>query len=779
MDTDASSQDASASSISPHLRPERHTSLDSSRTAPIHSTFAGPDTAPLFFHGQAGSGNQNLVDEPGLLIAPTLLLSRSNPLPDGAVRPARSPASSPEIPPQISVCPELKPCEQAVQDMPHNGTPRPSGDVASHHDALTTPLIDPAPSTSSDPCVLWRTQSLPEDSTSATDPPLPPLSPRHSASLPPSLRLTTERGLRLSPSVVIRQPIPLLNLPALPPSPPPAPGSPPSQRVPLRSMPSLSRYSYSNAECQADHEDATLEGSDDDDCDEEEFTDALSIHQSDDEDDEPPSAGPSGSQEPKSLQKQRMKDDQHMTESSTSPVSPQSDFAGRNIADHVCSRTNINTVQLTPSPNALAMYPLPLDTHNTEDVTHRLALDPDPRLERRPSLYRVASRSMINLVPARRAKRGLGPLKHMETAGTNPESASGRTTELDRSQEIDALLERLRRRSMPSYHPTSDPPPYPTFNPRPKEARVASHQEEGPERLPSYSNSLYLIAIMPRKMEFSSPGVQARDRKWRRVVCELEGTTFRIYTCPPGTSGAGALGEWWEKRVGVGDMACPNPPRTRKKGPGEQSEWPTKLGIDEPPAPVTSPSSSSGSTSVPPARRGTALQASMSTQSTMTSAPQPAKRVSAASFLSPFRSSSSSTTRLETNTGESPGPESREPEVLPVGVQDSRSSSHESVGRATPTPVAQRLSQPPQFRSASRFAFLPVATWRSGEIPKPPKSYLLRAYTLQHGESGLGNDYLKRKNVIRVRLEGEQFLLQAPDIPAVVEWIEVHCLQIW
>ncbi|KAG1790185.1 uncharacterized protein HD556DRAFT_1242659 [Suillus plorans] len=61
---------------------------------------------------------------------------------------------------------------------------------------------------------------------------------------------------------------------------------------------------------------------------------------------------------------------------------------------------------------------------------------------------------------------------------------------------------------------------------------------------------------------------------------------------------------------------------------------------------------------------------------------------------------------------------------------------------------------------------------RSSEIQKPGKGDLIRAYTLQHAESGLGNDYFKRKNVIRVRLEGEQFLLQAADVPSVVEWIE-------
>ena len=38
---------------------------------------------------------------------------------------------------------------------------------------------------------------------------------------------------------------------------------------------------------------------------------------------------------------------------------------------------------------------------------------------------------------------------------------------------------------------------------------------------------------------------------------------------------------------------------------------------------------------------------------------------------------------------------------------------------------------------------------------------------------GLGNDYVKRKNVIRVRVEGEQFLFQAKDVADVVAWIEV------
>lgn len=791
MDTDDSSQDASASGNSPRMRPRRHSTLDSFRTAPTHAACAGHGVASASFQEQAGLGNKFLVDGPVNLLAPAPLFLRSILPLDAVVQPPRSP----EIPPQISVSPESKLDEEAVQHTLNDDTPRLLGDVLSHDATLTTTMTDLASSTSSYPSTLLGAQSIPppQDSTSQTVQKHPALVSRHSAPLPPPFRVTTERGLRLSPSIVARQPMPLLNLPPLPP-PPPAPDPPSKQNVPLRSIPSLSRHGHSNVKCQADHENVTLGDSDEDEGDEmdeeEEPTDVLSIHQSDDEDDEPCSAGPSGVHDFKSSQKQRMTDDGSLVETPISPTSPQSDSVGSNLADYDYSKTYVDSIHLAPSSTFLGTYPFSPNIPSAEDANHRHALDadlpiPGARLQNKPSLYHAASRSMVNLGSTRRAERGLRPLKSRETVRSNPGSASGHTTEsAPETEESDTeavIVRLLRRTSMPSFHPTSDPPPYPTFDPRPKDNRITPHEDEERERLPPYSNSLYLIAIMPRKMEFSAPGVQAKDRKWRRVVCELEGTTFRAYKCPPGASGAGVLGDWWEKRVGVGDVASPSTPRTRKKE--EQFERPTKLDIDGPPIPVTPPASSGRSTSIPPAgqsRQRRESQSSMATQSTMISTPRQAKRTSGASFLSPFRSSS--TTRPETSTGETlRRPESRELELLPVDAQSSRSSlSHESTGRVTP--VAQRLSQPPQPRSVSRLSFLPVATgrvqWRNGEIPKPPKSHLLRAYTLQHAESGLGNDYLKRKNVIRVRLEGEQFLLQAPDVPSVVEWIEVHYAQI-
>jgi hypothetical protein len=55
---------------------------------------------------------------------------------------------------------------------------------------------------------------------------------------------------------------------------------------------------------------------------------------------------------------------------------------------------------------------------------------------------------------------------------------------------------------------------------------------------------------------------------------------------------------------------------------------------------------------------------------------------------------------------------------------------------------------------------------------------LVRQYTLQNAESGLAADYIKRKNVVRVRAEGEQFLLQTDNARDVVDWIEVSQIQL-
>jgi hypothetical protein len=58
------------------------------------------------------------------------------------------------------------------------------------------------------------------------------------------------------------------------------------------------------------------------------------------------------------------------------------------------------------------------------------------------------------------------------------------------------------------------------------------------------------------------------------------------------------------------------------------------------------------------------------------------------------------------------------------------------------------------------------------KLPFHGPNALVKTYTLQNAESGLAADYLKKKNVVRVRLMGEQFLLQADSPKDVVDWIE-------
>ncbi|KAF8186946.1 hypothetical protein K438DRAFT_1595745 [Mycena galopus ATCC 62051] len=95
------------------------------------------------------------------------------------------------------------------------------------------------------------------------------------------------------------------------------------------------------------------------------------------------------------------------------------------------------------------------------------------------------------------------------------------------------------------------------------------------------------------------------------------------------------------------------------------------------------------------------------------------------------------------------------------------SSSARSGVLSAHAPVTSSSSSKGKGKSVS-----PNAGTAGTDLPEPDPADLIRAYTLQNAESGLGNDYLKRKHVIRVRLEGEQFLLQARDVGDVVDWIE-------
>ncbi|KAF8186945.1 hypothetical protein K438DRAFT_2019655, partial [Mycena galopus ATCC 62051] len=174
------------------------------------------------------------------------------------------------------------------------------------------------------------------------------------------------------------------------------------------------------------------------------------------------------------------------------------------------------TSEGTPRPGS-GSQPMPMLSPTVRTVP----MPPLPAPER-PGMYKHASRSMVDILPTSISVEPPDVVE--EGAEDGHDNGKGKTRE--------------STEAAPAY----EGPPQ-----RAGTARIVPREDEGREVLPRYTNDILLRGVMPRKMEFSAPGVQARDRKWRRVVCELEGTVFRVYRC----AGEG----WWEKRVGAGDVA--------------------------------------------------------------------------------------------------------------------------------------------------------------------------------------------------------------------------------
>lgn len=82
-----------------------------------------------------------------------------------------------------------------------------------------------------------------------------------------------------------------------------------------------------------------------------------------------------------------------------------------------------------------------------------------------------------------------------------------------------------------------DPPLYQIdddFNISYREGQLPSAREdEGREALPSYTCDVHIEGYVPRKMEFVRPGIQAKDRRWKRQYVILHGTSVKVYKSDP------------------------------------------------------------------------------------------------------------------------------------------------------------------------------------------------------------------------------------------------------
>ncbi|GAA5932621.1 hypothetical protein JCM3775_005980 [Rhodotorula graminis] len=180
---------------------------------------------------------------------------------------------------------------------------------------------------------------------------------------------------------------------------------------------------------------------------------------------------------------------------------------------------------------------------------------------------------------------------------------------------------------------------------------ILPREEEGREGLPGYSCAIHIEGYMPRKLEFTAPGVQARDRAWKRQYFVLHGTSIKIFKF---------------------DL------RTHPL-PGED-DW------------SVVPADIAGNDGPPP---------------------------------------------LHFHEGE-------------YGVEQPGQGHRFSIELA---------------KAKAKERIIASATASADNA-------LVRHYSLQNAESGLAADYLKRKHVVRVRAEGEQFLIQAKDDRGVIDLIE-------
>lgn len=295
----------------------------------------------------------------------------------------------------------------------------------------------------------------------------------------------------------------------------------------------------------------------------------------------------------------------------------------------------------------------------------------------RPGLYQQQSRSLIDLSATAREVEKRQHEQQSTPALVAPHSAKVAHRELSPDVSDSALLippqspGGLPRRRRSMFEVGAAPPPYSIIHRRPEGTQmIYPREEEGKEKLPIYNCSVHIEGYLPRKMEFSAPGIQAKDRSWRRLYFVLHGTSLRVYKSDLSGDSLAAKGAW-----GIMDGV-----HVHKEPMNEDGSTP---------AAASAPSSTANGTA-PPSNTHHGLTAAVGAVSNLTS-----------SLVHHPSTSSPSSSSLQ-----------------------------------------------------------------------PPKAGLIRNYTLQGAESGLAADYLKRRHVVRVRAEGEQFLLQTKSDRHVVDWIE-------
>lgn len=239
-------------------------------------------------------------------------------------------------------------------------------------------------------------------------------------------------------------------------------------------------------------------------------------------------------------------------------------------------------------------------------------------------------------------------------------------------------------------------------------------------------------------MEFTSPGVQARDRSWKRHYFVIHGTALSVYKHDIHKVPLKSGDPHGVPEVDEADYDNLHVHRAGDLRRGSLASTSAAAAAEKRNSPV--PQSNS-----PDASRRGSVDAS-GTGST---------REGLVAAAAARRASQSAGTSISTSS--SNGPDSKD---LALFTNPSNSSTTSGARRGS-------VSSSQLVQGSSGAASHGV------HLPFHGNNVLIKQYTLQNAESGLAADYTKKRNVVRVRVEGEQFLLQTESAKDVVDWIEV------
>lgn len=387
-------------------------------------------------------------------------------------------------------------------------------------------------------------------------------------------------------------------------------------------------------------------------------------------------------------------------------------------------------------------------------------------------------------IPERLILRDMPPKASSAEALTSPEPPSSPPPPL--SPLIETKRPR-RRNSMSDLHapPPEYTPPGPGSNiPRPRD-------EEGKERLPQYSCSVHIEGYMPRKTEFTSPGVQARDRAWKRQYFGQCGDIF-LTSRPMLTSSHvlhpvlhGTCLKVYKHDLRRYPVRQPNGQdysgdSLRHVAQGAPHVHFPGVQAPEVKPPLTLASAAGSRRASDASGRGSAAGrgSDASARRASISARRPSDPPATTASAGIRRGSVVDTSVRSTSVSAS---------SLPSSNAVSRSSSVDITASPVTTTPSPSISSVPEtlktpFGSGEGVVHVPrSSSVSSGHGPKEAiaahlpfhgQNQLVKSYSLQNAESGLAADYIKKKNVVRVRLQGEQFLIETGSPKEVVDWIE-------